>query len=217
MPGHYKVSLEVPTKRKSFDEVPVFSFHEVDVKAGELKVVWLSMSQLDPSRFLGELQLASTPPAEVFIDGSLYGSTPLTVKLPGGQHTVELRREGFRPHSETVGIDVGQVTRRRVHLEGRHPVATVHQFKGRVDIVSRPLSAKVFIDGQYVGPTPLTLDLDPGTYSLEIRHRGYIPYRQDMRIRPGGNSPLMARLRWQGHTGSSRSLKEVIEGIFRED
>jgi formylglycine-generating enzyme required for sulfatase activity len=44
---------------------------------------------------LGEIDVASTPPAEVWVDGERRGSTPLKLALTAVGHDIEIRQQGF--------------------------------------------------------------------------------------------------------------------------
>ncbi len=52
--------------------------------------------RLELKPFTGKLSLKTTPTkAEVFIDGSIRGLTPLTLELPVKSHSIELRKAGY--------------------------------------------------------------------------------------------------------------------------
>ncbi len=53
--------------------------------------------QIDLTPQFGEVEVASTPNAEVWVDGQRRGSTPLTLALTAVGHTIEVRQEGFAP------------------------------------------------------------------------------------------------------------------------
>ncbi|WAI02490.1 PEGA domain-containing protein [Methanogenium organophilum] len=49
------------------------------------------------------LAVASIPPgAEVFVDGTLRGTTPLSISIEQGMHTVRIEKFGYEPQEETV-------------------------------------------------------------------------------------------------------------------
>jgi len=52
----------------------------------------------------GMLQVASTPPASLVVDGVPFGSTPLGLRRPHGRHLVELSRPGFATVSRWVNV-----------------------------------------------------------------------------------------------------------------
>ena len=65
---------------------------------------------------------------------------------------------------------------------------------GSLEVRSVPEGSNVFLNGQFVGPTPLVLrELDPGAYTLEIRSgEGYKPYKGRIVLR-GGRSVTVER------------------------
>lgn len=64
-----------------------------------------------PVPIYGELQISSTPSrAEVWIDGELSGMTIFSKTLLIGEHSVELRKEGYDPLKFTVDIQRDQTT-----------------------------------------------------------------------------------------------------------
>lgn len=70
---------------------------------------WSSVDKL----FLGTgmLDIGSTPPASLAVDGVTFGSTPLDLRRPRGKHLVELSRPGFATVSRwiTVGDEPGDL------------------------------------------------------------------------------------------------------------
>lgn len=52
---------------------------------------------------------------EVMIDGVSYGSTPLEVMLPGGEHEVEIIKYGYNPYTQKVNLKDAEII--RVELE----------------------------------------------------------------------------------------------------
>ncbi len=51
--------------------------------------------QVDLTPQYGDIEIASTPPADVGVDGERRGSTPLTLQLTAVSHAIEVRRDGF--------------------------------------------------------------------------------------------------------------------------
>jgi formylglycine-generating enzyme required for sulfatase activity len=51
--------------------------------------------QIDLTPQYGEIEVTSTPPAEVFVDGERRGSTPVTLALTSISHAIEVRQAGF--------------------------------------------------------------------------------------------------------------------------
>jgi hypothetical protein len=61
--------------------------------------------------------------------------------------------------------------------------------KGRLEVVSNPRGAMVYVDGVYYGPTPLSLDLSPGIHLLKVKKDGYETSRDKVGIIEGKLTP----------------------------
>lgn len=109
----------------------------------------------------GVLVLESGPAgSQVFIDGRLAGTTPTSVELPAGQHSVE-----FRNGSMSRTTEVAVVARSRV-IQRVDWMATP---AGSLEVRSDPTGARVLVDGAARGTTPLTLDtIEAGTHVVTI-------------------------------------------------
>ncbi len=62
-------------------------------------------------------------------------------------------------------------------------------------VSSSPNRSDVFIDGRFVGRTPLGIDLDPGVYDITIDRPGFRSFHERVRLRPGERERLSVRLR----------------------
>lgn len=79
--------------------------------------------------------------------------------------------------------------------EGR--LATVDrdaQPPGKVVIVSEPDGADVYIDGDFIGSTPATVELPPDNYQVSVRLGGYRDWNRGLRVLAGSEVTLRARL-----------------------
>jgi len=113
---------------------------------------------------MGSATIISRPEgAQVFIDGTARGVTPLTVTLPLGTYTMELLN-GPNKRSLPLVVESGFVVRQYVDL-----APTVGDASGRLEISSEPAGAQVVIDGTPRGVTPLTLgEIEPGQHRVTI-------------------------------------------------
>ncbi len=67
---------------------------------------------------IGTLKLNSNPTgAEVFIDGSSQGTTPVTVSLTRGSHRMSVKMSGYKTHEGTVTIEPRKVQEKTVTLQ----------------------------------------------------------------------------------------------------
>jgi serine/threonine-protein kinase len=131
----------------------------------------------------------STPPgARVFLDGREYGRTPVTIgSLARGGHIVRVMGEGFvaderqvtitpaqRTHSITVRLSPERSPAAASAVQPALPAAGGQRGAGQLTVESRPAGAQVFIDGQLVGITPLSLaEVPAGDHALHLDYDGY--------------------------------------------
>lgn len=174
-PGTHRVQVKMP----GYEEYST----TVTVDAG--KTVVLNVN-LEPKS--GTLVVDSTPSgASVYVDGTYRGTTPLTVELQPGQHTINVTLEGYKPYLATVNVPPGETVKITAKLEKK--IAT-----GTVWINSQPTGADVYVDGTWRGTTPLTLTLPPGTHTIEIRKEGYPPTRKTVEVAPGEEKKITLTL-----------------------
>ncbi len=113
------------------------------------------------------VSVASRPAgAEVLVDGTVVGTTPLDVEVTAGRRDIELRLRGYNAWRDSITVlaDQPQVL----------PPVELTQADGRVELVTDPEGAAVSVNGEFRGQTPLTLRLDPGReHSLSLTKPGY--------------------------------------------
>ena len=77
--------------------------HGAEMRSAELRL------DDQPANGRAKLSIASNPDgAEIEIDGSFMGNTPAVLELEPGDHTVALRRAGYRPWQRKVRVSGGQ-------------------------------------------------------------------------------------------------------------
>ena len=109
----------------------------------------------------GTLTITTNPPgAQLAVDGEAKGTTPLTLTLKTGAHTLDLRGGG-EPRTIPVTIAAGaQVSQ---YIELPKTVSATGQLQVRTD----PAGAVVTVDGVPRGPSPATVpDLAPGPHTV---------------------------------------------------
>jgi len=66
----------------------------------------------------GALNVNSVPNgADIYIDDSFQGKTPLTLSLTSGNHKIEAKLEGYSPYAETVDIKAKSVTSHAITMK----------------------------------------------------------------------------------------------------
>jgi hypothetical protein len=115
----------------------------------------------------GGIYVTSLPPgAAVWLDGAYMGNTPVLVDgLPAGSHSVLLIRAGWRPQSQTVGVEPGQV----VLWSARLTPATARPAgeDGRL-LVRNAVGARVFVDGIELHDGGQPRGLSPGVHIITV-------------------------------------------------
>jgi hypothetical protein len=120
---------------------------------GEIRI------ELNPAPPPGSLRIVSDPPgATVHLDGITMGETPLTIaKATPGVRRLRVSMSGFASVTEKVEVISDEETTVEVALGGR------------VHISSIPSGTQVFIDGEYMGITPLrTARIPAGSHQLRL-------------------------------------------------
>ena len=152
-------------------------------------VLWLwNRDPGAPRKGEGELVVQSRPvAARVSIDGEERGVTPLTIALPSGAHVLEVQSGKSEPRVIPLTIQAGVQTAQYIELQN---VALT----GGLEIRSEPAGAKVTIDGQARGSTPVTIrDLAPGDHQIVLEGGGR-KVTQAVRIDAGITAQLVVPL-----------------------
>ena len=120
----------------------------------------------------GFIYIASTPEgAEILLNGQATGQkTPATMEVAAGSHIVETHLQGYEDASKSVKVSTKKVS--RVSLQLVRGSATL-------TILTEPPMAKVYLDGELKGDSPLTIeDISAGKHTLELRKDGYVVHTE---------------------------------------
>jgi serine/threonine-protein kinase len=167
-----------------------------------------------PAPAEGQIVVRSTPPkAGVIVNGVWRGRTPLTIaRLPLGTHAVRVVEDGrvaetrrvtldARVPSATVSVSLERAAPARPASSATpsaappRPAATT----GGLYLESRPRGARVFVDDQLVGTTPLLIsELAPGRHRVRIEHDGYRAWFTTVTIAAGERTRVAASLEEEG-------------------
>lgn len=114
-----------------------------------------------------DISLDVTPAnATVSVDGEPVGAASDVLEILAGKHELTLNAEGFKP--KTLNIDV---TAQQAQQLG--PV-TLIPADGLATITSSPTGANVSVNGEFMGRTPLTLELKPDRkHRISVAKVGY--------------------------------------------
>jgi serine/threonine protein kinase len=151
----------------------------------------------------GRLLVRTTPAgARVLVDGKDSGASPATVHdLARGSHRVRVIREGFEPEERRIFITSSQpaqsltIALSPLGSADSTPQATSGQFQGQLSVDSRPIGAKVFLDGKLVGTTPMMLpQIAAGEHVVRLDNDGYRRWSSLVRVVAGERNRVTASL-----------------------
>jgi serine/threonine protein kinase len=88
----------------------------LQIKEGRTQLVSVMLQPVTKGN--GQLHVYSYPWADLYIDGTLTGTTPtqVPVSLTEGQHAILVKRDGFEPYTESVQVKKNEVTRLQITL-----------------------------------------------------------------------------------------------------
>jgi formylglycine-generating enzyme required for sulfatase activity len=128
----------------------------------------------------GRLRIALPVPGSVSIDGQQVGTAPGEFQLPAGTHKLLIDTERYVDYVADVRIEgLGKVQTLEPKLTPGWSQVTVE---------TDPAGARVFVAGKDRGATPLSFDLDAGSYRLDLRRDGFKPWVTDVQVK--ANAPL---------------------------
>jgi len=145
--------------------------------------------------------------AEVIVDGEPRGVTPLTLSLPAGPHTLTVKSEGDQrvvPLTMAAGAEVTQY----FEMQPSAPVEAL----GQVAVSADAADAKVSVDGQVRGASPLTVGgLTPGEHKVTIASAAGTAERTVV-VTPGSTaSVVFSGARASGPVGGWLSITAPFE------
>ncbi len=167
LPGRYRVFAEKAGYRKLEESITV-EFGSDSTFAYQLR------------KLPGLLDIVSLPvqDAEVRVDGSVIGKTPLTsIEIEEGRHKLSVAAQRYLPDLQSIEIQ-GMGVRQRIE-------AVLQPGWGTLRIESKPEGADVWLKGAVVGQTPLQIEPMGGIYAIELRKDGWKPISDKIKIEPG--------------------------------
>jgi hypothetical protein len=112
---------------------------------------------------------------DIYINDDRKGTSPWTGNLATGTYIIEARKEGHR--STTISQNITATpSKQKYTLDAPMPIF------GTINIVSTPALAKVYIDGQLVGETPLMKDILACSHEISVKMSSYRTERQNITI-----------------------------------
>jgi hypothetical protein len=158
--------------------LPGFQNKNVDLLIQDRTPVQLSVDLTSAS---GTLEIESTPPdTEVFINGISRGKTPVKIeRIPEGSVKVAMKSPGYEDHEREVSLTAGEIQK---------ITQSMKPLPGKLQIVSIPSDARVYVNDEFKGNTPYAFDkATPGTYRVRVERPGCMPNARDIVLEKGSS------------------------------
>ncbi len=136
---------------------------------------WSASGQLE--KRVGYLMLSVEPWANVFFENRFMAQTPYIspLELPSGEVTLTLVNPDFPPLTRTFIIPSGDTLHERVNLLS---------LVGIIDFIDAYPWAEVYLDGDYLGRTPIgkRLYLPLGEHKISFRHPNFPEHIEKLKV-----------------------------------
>jgi tetratricopeptide (TPR) repeat protein len=160
----------------------------------------------------GSVKIISKPDnAEIFVDGKkMAEKTPAEISLKQGSHVIEVAKNGYTNSKKTV-----QITRKKT----QEISFSLELTPGILLINGNPVGAKVYINGEYKGISPINVNLKQGKYKLKVSMEGFKDYTSDIAIESGKTKTisysLLSSLGTLSISSNPTYASVYINGIFK--
>lgn len=158
------------------------------------------------------VQLLVADNAEIWIDGKRRGVGSRQENLEYGDHLVECKAANHRSTSKKISI--ASPLKKTFELEPPIPIT------GNLNVSSKPLEAKIFLDGKEMGVTPKLLrNILIGKHEVGLVHDGYKKKTVVVEIEEGGLETVNAMLDEAPKSGalyvfSTPSARIFVDGEY---
>ena len=136
----------------------------------------------------GKVFVVTDPPgATIFEKDTEIGRTPQTAELDLGEHSLVLRKKGYKDFSLNIAVEAGKTL--------VPPMVMLKRKSVHLQLDSKPAGALVTLDGSSRGKTPVRLDVEPGrTYRIGFSLAGYRPMTKTAAINNTGGQKISVSL-----------------------
>ncbi|QSZ67018.1 PEGA domain-containing protein [Methanofollis aquaemaris] len=166
----------------------------VTVVAGQQTYVSATLNS-NPKPVSGTIDVFSNPVgAYIYLDGEYQGRTYpegyVIIGVTPGTHTVTLKLTGYTDVSSSVNVNSGQESSVRMTLNPAVPSGDT----GSMEITSEPAGAEVYLNNEYRGVSPVTLQaLTPGSYTVTLKLAGHPDWTTTAQVNAGAKTPVAAQ------------------------
>ena len=120
-----------------------------------------------------DISLTTNPAgADVYIDEQLIGITPLSFPSEAGERELKISLSGYRDYIEELVLPVGEQISKSAQLD---------PLDSTLRLSSSPLAATVTVNGNYLGETPLDIELVPNQqHQISLFKSGYLSHSEQV-------------------------------------
>lgn len=175
--GLREVLIRHPRFREFHTELEVEGMQLEQSFAADLRPAW------------AEIEVSSTPSdAEILLDEIVIATTPASVEVIEGTHSLKVRRKGYKIYETALSV----IAEENQTLDS----ITLIKSDGKLKVVSEPSGVNITVSGQYYGQTPLSIALPPSErYEILATKAGYENIRQSLQVRAEEDQSLNLRLK----------------------
>lgn len=146
------------------------------------------------------LAISSEPAgARVVVNGVARGTAPCIVdRIPAGESSIELTLDAHKPHKQTVKLIAG---------DEQDITAVLEPIPASLNIVSIPTGARIYINNQFRGESPVELNgLPPGAYRVRAELAGHETMARTVQLKRA--QELVEEFRLPSNTGMFELITE---------
>ncbi len=127
------------------------------------------------------------PDVAVSLNGIPRGTAPCTIeRIPAGDVELSASAKGYKPFVQKLRLGEGETQSVTIQLEIQ---------PASLKVVSIPDKARVYIDNNFRGTTPLDIEaIDAGSHRIRVEQQGYDPNARNVELNPGESTVEEFRL-----------------------
>ena len=140
------------------------SANSVDVTVSDTDAGYKGNEKLTDRPINGEIEINSSPMgATIYIDGEYYGETPNYISgILIGEHELKLTKQGCAELKKTIKIKGGET----LTINEKLPIGK------EISISTDQSGDKIYVDGNYLGISPIATYLPYGNYEVKAERSG---------------------------------------------
>ncbi len=161
-----------------------------------------------PKAIMGSIDITSSPTkASVHIDSKYVGDTPLMTDIIVGPHKVTVGKKGYVSQTSEVNIKKGETKSITLNLqEDVEP--------GYIGISSYPSNAEVYIDGDYIGRTPISsYAVERGKHTVKVTKSGYSSMTEEVTLKGGESKTIYPSLKESLGKKTKRAVSNAFDSV----